>query len=317
MLATIDIGTNSVRLLIAQPIALGNTFYLQPVVRELQVTRLGQGVNSTGKLARDAINRTCLVLRSFQEILQQYPVEQMVVIATSAVRDAVNRQEFVDAVKAITGWDVTILSGKDEAEASFLGACQAVRNLNLPGSADVLVMDIGGGSTELIHGRLSGEIIYGGTSQIGSVRMTEMAITQHPVSTEEMDNLRAVIRERASVLVEQCSLSLSANPILIGVGGTITTLAALDLGLTVYDADKVTGFVLTKQRVAYWVEHLAKLTIVERAVLPGMSRGREDVIVAGAAIADGFMDLLGVEEIVVSDGDLMQGIWYKNANASR
>jgi len=317
MLATIDIGTNSVRLLIAQPIALGNTFYLQPVVRELQVTRLGQGVNSTGKLARDAINRTCLVLRSFQEILQQYPVEQMVVIATSAVRDAVNRQEFVDAVKAITGWDVTILSGKDEAEASFLGACQAVRNLSLPGSADVLVMDIGGGSTELIHGRLSGEIIYGGTSQIGSVRMTEMAITQHPVSTEEMDNLRAVIRERASVLVEQCSLSLSANPILIGVGGTITTLAALDLGLTVYDADKVTGFVLTKQRVAYWVEHLAKLTIVERAVLPGMSRGREDVIVAGAAIADGFMDLLGVEEIVVSDGDLMQGIWYKNANASR
>lgn len=317
MLATIDIGTNSVRLLIAQPIALGNTFYLQPVVRELQVTRLGQGVNSTGKLARDAINRTCLVLRSFQEILQQYPVEQMVVIATSAVRDAVNRQEFVDEVKAITGWDVTILSGKDEAEASFLGACQAVRNLSLPGSADVLVMDIGGGSTELIHGRLSGEIIYGGTSQIGSVRMTEMAITQHPVSTEEMDNLRAVIRERASVLVEQCSLSLSANPILIGVGGTITTLAALDLGLTVYDADKVTGFVLTKQRVAYWVEHLAKLTIVERAVLPGMSRGREDVIVAGAAIADGFMDLLGVEEIVVSDGDLMQGIWYKNANASR
>lgn len=317
MLATIDIGTNSVRLLIAQPIALGNTFYLQPVVRELQVTRLGQGVNSTGKLARDAINRTCLALRSFQEILQQYPVEQMVVIATSAVRDAVNRQEFVDAVKAITGWDVTILSGKDEAEASFLGACQAVRNLSLPGSADVLVMDIGGGSTELIHGRLSGEIIYGGTSQIGSVRMTEMAITQHPVSTEEMDNLRAVIRERASVLVEQCSLSLSANPILIGVGGTITTLAALDLGLTVYDADKVTGFVLTKQRVAYWVEHLAKLTIVERAVLPGMSRGREDVIVAGAAIADGFMDLLGVEEIVVSDGDLMQGIWYKNANASR
>jgi len=306
--AVIDIGTNSVRLLIAEREETERDVFYRPVITRLKITRLGQNVNAKGFLDPEAMARTCRVLQEYQDELRRYPVDRVVVSATSAVRDGANRDQFLAQVKSLTGWDVRILTGEEEAAASFTGAVKTLQSLGFALSPEVVVLDIGGGSTEIICGTASGKIISGGSAQAGSVRMTELCVTGHPVSREELGRMQQVIASRLAPIV--AGMPLAAKRDLIGVGGTITTMAALELKLTHYDWARITGISLTKERAEYWLQHLAGLPLAERAALPGMSAGREEIIVAGAAICRTAMELLGAGRLIACDADLMQGQLY-------
>lgn len=307
--AVIDIGTNSIRLLIAEREPTERGCFYRPVISRLKIARLGQNVNASGLLAPEAMARACRVLEEYREELGGYPVERLVVAATSAVRDGANREEFLAKVKNLTGWDVWVLSGEEEAAASFVGAVRTLSSLGFALSPEVVVLDIGGGSTELTCGTASGRITGGGSVQAGAVRMTELCVTSHPVSTGELHQMQRLISSRVAELISKLPEPTSGWT-LIGVGGTITTLAALELKLTAYDWAKVTGAGLTKERAAYWLDRLARMTLAERAALPGMTDGREEIIVAGAAICHTVMELMDADHLVVSDADLMQGLLY-------
>ncbi len=312
LIATIDIGTNSVRLLIAKINRSEIGIRLEPVLSQLQVTRLGEGVDTSRRLSSAAIGRTCDALIAFKQVLNDYPVEKLVLIATSAVRDGINRQDLFIRVKELTGWDIKVLSGEEEAQASFLGAINSLQ-LSVTSPEDrILVMDIGGGSTELIVGTARGEILASGTSQVGAVRMREKYITQQPLLDNELENLLTEIRLRALSLVQKNHMQMDDNFTLAGVGGTITTLATLHLGLDHYDPAKISGTILTKTEILKWLDYLAGLSEKEIREIPGMGRGREDIIVVGAAITAVYMESIGAEELLVSDGDLLQGIWHFN-----
>lgn len=303
MIATIDIGTNSTRLLIAETAHTESGMQIMPAVRQLKITRLGQGVNASGHLRPEALERTYQALAEYQELLSHYPIERLIVTATSAVRHAANQAEFLKGVKERTGWAVRVLSGQEEAWASFVGAWKAVQDAGVFLGDELLVIDIGGGSTEIVCGRSNGEVLFSGSCQVGAVRMTEM-------DNQELGSLQKTVRERTAALIRQLPVDVSGNLTVIGVGGTITTLAALELELVDYDPDKITGFCLTKERIEAWFEKLARMKLHEREVLPGLNPGRADVIPAGAGICAVLMDLLGAERILVSDGDLMQGVWH-------
>ncbi|HKM18357.1 MAG: Ppx/GppA family phosphatase [Firmicutes bacterium] len=315
MQAAVDIGTNSVRLLIAQRKETAGGSYYLPVVSRLEITRLGHSVDSSGILDEQAMARTFRVLEDYRDELTKYPVENLVVTATSAVRDGANREEFLDKVKILTGWDVRVLSGAKEAEASFVGAAKTLQGLGFTLAPRLAVLDIGGGSTELTYGTLDGGVLGSRSVQVGAVRMTELCITGHPVSSTELERLRRLVSSRVAPLtaVHPDGEVRPAEMTLIGVGGTITALAALELELAAYDWSKVTGAILTESRVTYWLEYLAKLDLAKRSLLPGISLGREDIIVAGAAICRETMGLLGIDQLMVSDGDLMQGLLYGTA----
>lgn len=308
MYATIDIGTNSVRLLIAKEVK-GK---LIPVKTQMMITRLGQGLNESKQLCDEAIGRTLAAVLAYKQVLNKYKVENLKIIATSAVRDATNQVDFISYIKKKTGWDLQVLSGKEEAKASFLGA---VKLLTVEGhladyecDADVVVLDIGGGSTELIKGRIDGRIISGESAQVGAVRMTEMFVTCHPVVNSELAQMRAEIEKRVEPLIDKCC----TQGTLIGVGGTITTLAALELELPDYRPQLITGFRLTYDVVENWLNRLAQMDLTTRANLTGMNNGREDIIVAGIAVLKTVMDLGSIKEMVVSEGDLLQGVWCEN-----
>lgn len=310
MIATIDIGTNSTRLLIAETKTVAGGTAIEPVRTELRITRLGQGVNASGNLNLEALARTYQVLAEYHEIITNYPVEKVIATATSAVRDAANQREFLEQVKKRTGWDVRVLTGQEEAQASFLGACRAVQSGDVLLADELLVIDIGGGSTELILGRVDGELMFSGSSQVGAVRMTELCISQNPIPDHELECLRNTVADRLSPLVQRCCSKTQKTPPLVGVGGTITTLAALELELTQYDPARITGYRLTKSCIAEWFHRLSRMTVAERSALPGIAPGRSDIIPAGAGICCVLMDLLQADQLIVSDGDLMQGIWY-------
>lgn len=294
MQATIDIGTNSVRLFVAEQKSLGYKTVLTQVI----VTRLGQDVDQTGILSQPAIERTLAALCKYQAVLQDYQVDKIMVVATSAVRDAQNRSDFLAQVVTKTGWHVQVLSGAQEAQASFAGAVQALKDTGCTLNQHVVVVDIGGGSTELIYGLADGTIIFGDSAQVGGVRMTESCL--------DMPAMTQVITTRLSALVN--SWQIKAPFTLVGVGGTITTLAALEQRLAKYDRNLITGFTLHKEQVVGWLEQLTEMGLAQRSLLPGMTPGREDIIVAGIVICQKVMDITGKDKLLVSDGDLLQGI---------
>ncbi len=301
--ATIDIGTNSVRLFVGEK----HGEQIQPIHTQLTITRLGQRVDQTGVLQQAAMERTCEAVASYQDVLSDYGIQRVLLLATSAVRDGVNRADFAALVKERTGLSLQILSGDEEAQASFLGAVLALKG-KLDLSQSLSVLDIGGGSTELFYGSTNGQVYGGGSSQVGAVRMTEGYLTEHPITTDQQQRMEDVIKDRLTPLVNQCPQTPGMT--LIGVGGTVTTVAAMELKLTKYDAMQVTGFRLTRPMVQDWLARLIWMDMDSRTKLPGMCRGREDVIVAGVSILKLVMEMLTMDEVVVSDGDLLQGAIY-------
>jgi exopolyphosphatase/guanosine-5'-triphosphate,3'-diphosphate pyrophosphatase len=294
--AAIDCGTNSIRLLVTD-ISDGVATEL---MRDMRIVRLGQGVDATGRLAPEAIERTLAATREYAETIASLRADRVRFCATSAARDASNAEDFAMAVEEIVGVRPEILTGVEEARASFVGATRG-----LGSSGDVLVMDIGGGSTELVVGR-DESVAWSTSLDIGSVRMTERFLLADPPTAGEIDACATHLRE---VLAREV-VGLSPISALVGVAGTITTVAAHALSLPAYDRAAIHGAHLPIDETRAACASLATMTIAERRALPFMHPGRADVIGGGALVLDAVLTTLplATTELIVSEHDILDGI---------
>lgn len=289
--AVIDVGTNSVRLLVAD----GS----KDLERDLIITRLGQGVDASRALAPEPIARTVKAIGHYVERAVAHDIARLRVIATSAVRDAANREVFLDEVEAKTGHRPDVLSGDEEARLGFAGA---VSSIGAP--APYLVCDIGGGSTELVLGTDRAERFI--SMDIGSVRLTERHVRSDPPTEAEIAAMRADADRTLGDGVAAIGADADIGT-LVGLAGTITTAAAIDLGLDGYDRDAIHHHVLSSEAVAAIRERLVSMTSEQRRALPAMPRGREDVIVGGIVILEQIMSRFGARTCLVSESDILDG----------
>ena len=294
--AVVDIGTNSTRLLIAD---VEDGHVVDELERRSEVTRLGKGVDAAGALNDEAMGRVFEALGQYRELIDRHHAERAIAVLTSAVRDAANGREFADRVENDYGLDPHILSGDDEARLTFLGATSE-RAVNSP----TLVIDIGGGSTEMVIG--SGrEPTFHVSNQAGVVRQTERHIHSDPPTREEIAALVADVRNifEANVPVEQRRVVREA----IAVAGTATSLAAIDQRLDPYDPEKVHGYRLSVDEAERLLDELASVTLEERRKTPGLHPDRAPTIVAGAAILLEALRLFDLREVEVSEHDILRG----------
>ncbi|HXC62507.1 MAG TPA: Ppx/GppA phosphatase family protein [Nitrospiria bacterium] len=299
VMAGIDIGTNTLRLLIAK---LNNPNELIELDSGRCITRLGEGMHQDGTLSSFAIARTVSVLKEFKKKISDYKVDDLVVVGTSAAREAKNREEFLGRVKEETGFEVELISGLEEARRTFLGVLLGVGPIQ---QHRIVVMDIGGGSTEFIigeHGK-PGQIV---TTDLGVVTLTERYLTNDPISAHDFSALQAAIESR---LKPVCDSLISEKPFsLIGTAGTITTLAAVDQRLDRYHPCQINRYRLKKTSVARMLKEFLSKTAGERSLMPSLEKGREDIIVAGTVILMTTMSRLGCSELLVCDYGLQEGI---------
>jgi exopolyphosphatase / guanosine-5'-triphosphate,3'-diphosphate pyrophosphatase len=295
--AAIDCGTNSTRLLVAD--ANG-----QQLTRLMRITRLGQGVDSQNKLATDAIARTVDVLREFRGSMDAFAVGRTRMVATSAVRDAENGAAFVEAATAVVGVAPEVLSGSEEGQLAYRGASADLA----PFEGDTLVVDIGGGSTEITLGR--GHSVASVSLQLGCVRLTERCLTSDPPTTLEVAATRTVIAEALDSAEEAMPELRTLLPArrLVGLAGTVSTLAALKLGIAAYDQDRLHHATISLQEIEGMCETLAALSAGERKGLVGMVPGREDVILGGALILELVVSRYRMAEVIASEHDILDGI---------
>ena len=303
-LAGIDIGTNTLRLLIAEFSADGK---YRTVESGRNITRLGEGMSSAGRLKDEAMDRALCVLKGYADKCSEIHVGGIYAVATSAVRDAANGQEFLSRVMNETGIDVKVISGEEEARLTMLGVSSALEI----SEHDVLIMDIGGGSTELILVS-RGDIEFRRSTDIGVVRFTELYIESDPPEAKELELLEMAIEERlrreGRFIGLKNSGRIPAGIEFIGTAGTVTTLAAIDQMMQVYDPEKVNGYRISRGGVKNILNMLACMTNKERMDLPGIEDGREDIIVAGALVAYKIMEWFGFAEMTVSDAGLREGL---------
>ncbi|WP_062440372.1 Ppx/GppA phosphatase family protein [Herbidospora daliensis] len=292
--AAIDCGTNSVRLLIAD--VEGDT--LTDVVRRMEIVRLGQGVDKTGMLAPEALERTFAAMRGYAAEILDAGAGKTRVVATSATRDAGNRDVFVDGVRAIFGVEPEVVTGDAEAALSFNGA---VRGISDP-PGPYLVVDIGGGSTEFVVGSTA---VKGALSMdIGCVRLTERHDGDFAAMRADVDAALAVVANAVPV---------SDARTLVGLAGSVTTVAGIALGLPRYDSERIHHSRISAGDVQEVTERLLTMTREERAAIPVMHPGRVDVICAGAIILDRIVRDFGFTEVVVSEHDILDGIAWSIA----
>jgi exopolyphosphatase/guanosine-5'-triphosphate,3'-diphosphate pyrophosphatase len=284
--AAIDLGTNTTRLLVADV----NAERVEEISGRTTITRLGEGVDARRRLLPLPIARVRNVLADYRRELESLGAERTLAAATSAVRDAENGEAFLGEIEWSYGFTTRLLTGEEEAELTLRGVGEA--------GHDALVVDIGGGSTELIG---AGTRI---STELGSVRLTERFLPSDPPTEDELDTLAAATR---SVLAEQVPETLTARRA-IGVAGTITSLAALDLGLVEYDRDRVHGHRLGDAAVKAQLERLAALPLAERRRVPGLEPDRAPVIVAGAVVLREVMRHFGLASIEASERDILHGI---------
>ena len=294
--AAIDCGTNSIRLLIAEPAGDGT---LVDVAREMRIVRLGQGVDRTGRLAPEAIARTREALVDYAQLIDEHGASAVRMVATSATRDAANRDEFTTMVHRVLGAEPEVITGAEEAALSFAGAVAG-----LPGAASpVLVADIGGGSTELVlcNGELAAH-----SMDIGCVRMTERHLRADPPSKAQIAATVADVRAAIEVAARDVPIAQAAT--FVGVAGTVTTLAAIVHGMPSYDPAAIHGSTMTAAEVADVTARVLAMTHEQRAALPVMHPGRVDVIGGGALILRELVAAAGVSSVVASEHDILDGI---------
>jgi exopolyphosphatase/guanosine-5'-triphosphate,3'-diphosphate pyrophosphatase len=263
------------------------------------ITRLGKGVDRTGRFDPAALERTLDVLAGYAELCARLGVEAIRVVATSATRDAVNREEFLDGVRRLFGVEAEVLTGEQEGAITYAGATS-----DLPGHERTLVIDIGGGSTELIIGNRDPEAML--SLEIGCVRLFERHLASDPPAPEEVTALRRDVREHLAKVAEVLDPSSARR--VVGVAGTVTTVTAIALGLDVYDPERIHHATVDSPRISETAERLVAMTIAERASLPVMAKGREDVIVAGALVLDEICRTFGFERIIASERDILDGV---------
>ncbi len=293
IVASVDCGTNSTRLLI--------TDGTRQIERRMVITRLGQGVDKSGKLDPAAIARTAGVLAEYRQLIDQHGAEKVRAAATSAARDAVNRDEFFGAAEHALGVVPELLSGDEEGRLSFAGATADLD----PRDGPFLVVDIGGGSTEVVVGGTEAE---GGRSlDIGCVRLTEQWLHSDPPSAEELSNAVGTVRDELEELRAQLPI-LDGGRRLVGLAGTVSAVAAIEQGLAEYDRDRIHHFVLTKAAAEDVFRTLATEKLADRIYNPGLERERADVIVGGCIILVAVMRVFGFQECLVSESDILDGL---------
>ena len=296
-LAAFDVGTNSTRLLVAD---VDGGVIVAEHAREMVITRLGKGVDRTGRFDPAALARTLEVLAGYAETCRRLGVARRRLVATSATRDAADRRAFLDGVRDLLGVDAEVLTGQAEAATAYRGA-----TATLEGDLPTLVVDIGGGSTELIlgDGRAARAMI---SLDIGCVRLFERHLHHDPPTAEEAAALRADV---ATHLAEVTGvLDPSAADRVVGVAGTVTTVTAIALGLDAYDPRRIHRATLDAAEIAAVADKLTAMTVAERAALPVMARGREDVIAAGALLLDELVRRFRVGQVIASETDILDGI---------
>lgn len=301
--AAIDCGTNSLRLLVADVSPGART--VRDVVRRMDVVRLGEGVDRTGRLSEEALGRTFAVCDQFAGQIAQSHVDRVRFVATSAVRDASNRREFDAGIQSRLGVIPEVVSGDEEAALSFRGAAGSLGEQLR--DQPTLVLDIGGGSTEFVLGNATtGEIASRCSVNVGCVRLTERCLRTDPVTGVELDTATQVID--AAIRAAGADVDLDRVQTLVGLAGSVTTIAAYILGLDHYDPDRTHGSVIPAERIHRAVLDLAAMTTAERLEIPTMHPGRADVIVGGALVLDRVLRRVGVESVVVSEHDLLDGV---------
>jgi exopolyphosphatase / guanosine-5'-triphosphate,3'-diphosphate pyrophosphatase len=299
--AAVDIGTNSTRLLVADVDGQGADARLEPVQREMRITRLGQGVDAERRLRPDAIERTVTVLREYGEIIERLGATRVRATATSASRDARNRDDFFGpATEALRGSRPELLSGEDEAALSFLGATAGLQE-----PAPFLVIDVGGGSTEFVLGTDKPEGLI--SVDVGCVRLTEQYLEGDPPTPEELSNAVSAVRDHLADVAREIPGVGSAATV-VGLAGTVTTLAAVELGLTTYDPRFTHHFRLTRAAAEDVFRTLATEPIAQRRHNPGLDPGRVDVIVGGAIIVVSILRHFEFAEMLVSETDILDGL---------
>ncbi len=302
--AAIDCGTNSTRLIVADE-------WGSVLEREMQITRLGEGVDANHRLSREAIARTLTALQDYRRRMDRRGVKRIRAVATSAVRDAANSDTFMNGATAILGVTPEVLTGEEEGRLAFAGA-----TAHLPewydSDAPVLVVDIGGGSTELSVGRA---LPYAAATpevrtmslDAGCVRISERFLRHDPPSPKELTQARRFV-EQAIDDVRRKLPPLEPGSLFVGLAGTVSTLACLQQGLTEYDRSRIHHSVLDRGEVALWLEALSAESATARLDRPGMVQGREDVIVGGTLILSVIMELYGCNRCLVSEDDILDGL---------
>ena len=301
--AAIDCGTNSLRLLIADVDASRGT--LVDLDREMKIVRLGQGVDRTRRFADDALERTFAVCRDYAERIRARHVQRVRFVATSASRDVSNRDAFVAGVRRALTVDPEVISGDEEAALSFAGATREL--LDVPGiHQPYLVIDIGGGSTEFVVG---GRAVEAARSvDIGCVRLTERHLRDDPPTAAQVDAARADIIAGIDLAAQTVPVKTAAT--LVGLAGSVTTVAAIALGLDEYDPVRIHHSRIPAAQVHEVADRLLSMTRAQRAATPVMHPGRVDVIGAGALILDTIVERVGAAEVVVSEHDILDGIAF-------
>lgn len=295
--AAVDCGTNSTRLLVADRDG-------RPLERLMRITRLGQGVDTTGRLSPGALDRTIAVLSEYRTVMDRLGVGAVRMAATSAARDASNRDEFFGPAAAVVGAPAELLGGDAEGALSFAGATAELE----PGTGPWLIADIGGGSTELAAGDAPGGVPESVVSlDVGCVRITERFLGGDPPEPSRVETARAAVAE---LLRDASSRSpaLQNATRLVGLAGTVATLAAIDQHLDSYDRERVHHYRLSRSRVESLLRDLAADTPVQRGSRPGMERGRVDVIVGGSIVLAALMEHFGFDECLTSEADILDGM---------
>lgn len=295
--AVIDCGTNSTRILIVD--GEGRT-----LAREMTITRLGEGVAQTGVLGDAALDRVFTCLTRYRAIMDRFGVSDGKLVATSAARDAANGPEFLARCKEITGITPALLTGEEEATASYIGATADLEGSSQP----VMIIDIGGGSTELAC--RVGDQMVAFSMQLGCVRVSEAAFHQPTVTTDEAEVARVMIEREIDRMFAAVPAfgELVGAVRLVGLAGTVATIAQMDAGISEYDRDAVHHRILRRSDVQRWYDTLAAETASERLRHAGMVPGREDVLVGGLLVLDAVMARFGIEELLSSECDILDGV---------
>jgi exopolyphosphatase/guanosine-5'-triphosphate,3'-diphosphate pyrophosphatase len=296
-LAALDVGTNSTRLLVAD---VDRGEIVAEHAREMVITRLGKGVDRSGRFDPAALARTLEVLAGYAETCRRLGVARRRLVATSATRDAADRRAFLDGVRDLLGVEAEVLTGEAEAAAAYRGA-----TATLDGDQATLVVDIGGGSTELIcgHGGRARAMV---SLDIGCVRLYERHLHHDPPAAAEVAALRAEVAAQLAGVAGV--LDPAAAERVVGVAGTVTTVTAIALGLDRYDPRRIHRATLDAAEVAAVAGKLAAMTVAERAALPVMAPGREDVIAAGALLLDELVARFQLRQVIASETDILDGV---------
>jgi len=295
--ATIDTGSNQVLIFIAR---VDDGEIKEVLLDKGEITKLGEGLNTTGVLSDEAQERTLKVMEEFKSLLDKYNVDNYYAVGTAALREAKNAADFLKKVKEKTGIDINVIPGEEEARLSFMAV---VGGLNLK-DRETVIIDIGGGSTEFIFGRGT-EILDRFSTKLGALKLTEQYLKSDPVTDEEFESLMDYLKGELKAVNPPVK-----NPFLVGMGGTMTNLSAIKHKLEKYDPKVVQGSYITVEELEGIIADIKSRTIEERKKIKGLQPKRAEVILAGTAILKSIMERIGSDRITISDMGLRHGLMF-------